>query len=215
MSNYLLQGKSFNTIKTYHGNFRKWKIFAEKQGFQCLPAQPVHIALYITHLLDTGSLSHVVNHVIYSIKWAHELHSFADPTNNSYIKCLQESSKRIATPTVSRKDPVSAEMLIRLCDLYVSSNDVMIVRDLAMILNKKLSYTAARENIISRLKEVSSGLNLGLHSLRAGGATAAVASNVNERCIKRHGRWKCESSKDMYIVDEFENRIAVSKKLGL
>lgn len=34
--------------------------------------------------------------------------------------------------------------------------------------NKKISYTTARENIISRLKEVSSCLNLGLHSLRLG-----------------------------------------------
>lgn len=83
--------------------------------------------------------------------------------------------------------------------------------------NKKISYTIARENIISRLKEVSSGLNLGLHSLRSGGATDAFGSNINvyERCIKRHGRWKCDSSKDMYVVDQLENRLAVSRKLGL
>ena len=56
--------------------------------------------------------------------------------------------------------------------------------------NKKLSYTAARESIVSRLKSVSQNLNLGLHSMRSGGATAAANTDVNERCWKRHGRWK-------------------------
>jgi hypothetical protein len=52
------------------------------------------------------------------------------------------------------------------------------------------SYTRARVCIISRLKEVIFSSNIGLHSLRAGGATVAANSNVNERCSKRHGRWK-------------------------
>lgn len=93
----------------------------------------VHVALYITQLLDQGSSSHVVNHAIYSLKWAHELHGFADPTSNSYVKCLQEAAKRITTPKVTRKDPVSSDILIRLCNLYIESTDVLIVRDSAMI----------------------------------------------------------------------------------
>lgn len=76
-----------------------------------------------------------------------------------------------------------------------------------------ISYTAARKNIISRLKEVSSGLNLSLHTLRQCGATGAVSLSVNERCIKRHGRLKCNSSKEVYVVDQLENRQAVSKEL--
>ena len=51
--------------------------------------------------------------------------------------------------------------------------------------------------------------------MRAGGASAAVAGDVNERCLKRHGRWKCDSSKDMYVVDGIDSRLAVSKNLGL
>ena len=40
--------------------------------------------------------------------------------------------------------------------------------------NKKLSYTASRENVVKRLKSVSPNLNLGLHSLRS--AAAAIVS---------------------------------------
>jgi hypothetical protein len=39
--------------------------------------------------------------------------------------------------------------------------------------HRKISYTATRENILKRLRSVEQNLNLGLHSLRSGGASAA------------------------------------------
>ena len=33
--------------------------------------------------------------------------------------------------------------------------------------------------------------------------------------FKRHGRWKSETAKDGYIKDALENRLSVSKSLGL
>ena len=305
---YIVQAKSDNTVSCYFNYFRRWKQFAERIGYRDLPAEPIHVALYITHLLDSGSSSHVVNHSIYSIKWMHTVNNFPDPTENGYVKSLQEAAKRIATPRVHRKDPVTTEMLIELCDLHANCNDLLVIRDLTMALisfsgflrfdelsnlkcndivihedyisifihksktdryrqgneivmakgsssacpmlmllkyismagislnssqflfkpvyrskgiakliykDKKLSYTAAKESVLSRLRSVRPDSNLGLHSLRSGGATAAVAGDVSERCIKRHGRWKCDSSKDMYIVDQLDSRLSVSKQLGL
>jgi len=51
--------------------------------------------------------------------------------------------------------------------------------------------------------------------MRSGGATAVANTNINERCWKRHGRWKSDTSKDGYIVDSVANRLEVTKKLGL
>ena len=79
--------------------------------------------------------------------------------------------------------------------------------------NRKISYTTARENILKKLKSVVPNLNLGLHSLRSGGVSAAASSDVNERCIKRHGRWKSDLSKYDYIADTFEKRLSVSQVL--
>ena len=75
--------------------------------------------------------------------------------------------------------------------------------------DKPLSYSKARECLISRLKEVAGDLNVGLLSLRAGGA------GVNDRFWKRHGRWKSETSKDGFAADSLERRLEVSKKMGL
>ena len=54
-----------------------------------------------------------------------------------------------------------------------------------------------------------------LHSLRAGGATAAAAAGVPDRVFKKHGRWKSETAKDGYIEDSFHKRLSVTQNLGL
>ena len=57
--------------------------------------------------------------------------------------------------------------------------------------------------------------SFGLHSLRAGGATAAANAKVPDRLFKRHGRWRSENAKDGYVKDNMEARLEVSRKLGL
>ena len=54
-----------------------------------------------------------------------------------------------------------------------------------------------------------------LHSLRAGGATAAAGAGVPDRVFKRHGRWKSDNAKDGYVEDSLEKRLSVSQNLGL
>ena len=308
MTEFLLRSKSDNTVKAYFGAFKRWENFIKDKSLCALPAEPIHVALYITHLLNSGATYHSVNSAVYGIKWAHEINNYTDPTNNTFVTSLQNSARRHACPTKQRKDPVTTDMLIELCNKHKDSSDLLVVRDLTMILlsfagflrfdevsslicknvklfddyillyieksktdqyrngnevliskgdtsacpldmfrrymllsgivlksdfylfrpifrskstckliykNKKLSYTAAMESILSRLKSVSKDLNLGLHSMRAGGATVIANSDVNERCWKRHGRWKSDSSKDGYVVDSVQKRLEVSKHLGL
>lgn len=65
------------------------------------------------------------------------------------------------------------------------------------------------------LKTVAPNLNIGIHTLRSGGASVAANSDVNDKCLQRHGRWKSVSSKNIYIKDSVVKRLQVSKKLGL
>ena len=83
--------------------------------------------------------------------------------------------------------------------------------------NKKLSYTRFRDCFLKRLSKVpkAAGGNFSLHSFRAGGATAAARNSVNDRCWKRHGRWRSDSSKNRYAEDSVEHRLLVSQNLGL
>ena len=82
--------------------------------------------------------------------------------------------------------------------------------------NKPLSYTRARECIVSKLQLVAPGLKLGTHSLRASGATSAAnTGDISDRCLKKHGRWKTDTAKDGYIVDSLEKRLSISRSLQL
>lgn len=82
--------------------------------------------------------------------------------------------------------------------------------------NKSLSYTCIREIILDWLKEVGEDpFKFGVHSLRAGGATAAANLDIPDRLFKAHGRWRSETAKDGCIQDTFEKVLSVSKHLGL
>ena len=79
-----------------------------------------------------------------------------------------------------------------------------------------ISYSRVRELLLDKLKAV--GLDpkqFGLHSLRSGGASAAANAGVPDRWFKRHGRWLSENAKDGYIKDKLEDRLSVSRNLGL
>ena len=82
--------------------------------------------------------------------------------------------------------------------------------------NKGMSYTCTREVILHAFGSI--GLNVadfGTHSLRKGGATAASCHMVNNRLIKKHGRWSSEKSKDLYISESLEEKLSVTKNLCL
>ena len=79
-----------------------------------------------------------------------------------------------------------------------------------------LSYTRVRELGLEKLQEL--GLDpkqFGLHSLRSGGASAAANTGIPDRWFKRHGRWLSENAKDSYVKDKLEDRLRVTRSLGL
>lgn len=82
--------------------------------------------------------------------------------------------------------------------------------------NKPLAYNRLRESFVNSYSSVVSDISkFGLHSFRAGGASAAAACGVSDRLFKRHGRWRSETAKDGYVKDSTQERLSVSTKLGL
>ena len=58
--------------------------------------------------------------------------------------------------------------------------------------------TRMREVFLAKLDQLGYDRSqFGLHSLRAGGATAAVSAGVSDRLFKRHGRWKSETAQEL------------------
>ena len=74
-----------------------------------------------------------------------------------------------------------------------------------------VSYTTMRELFKKKVKELGYPAEaFGLHSLQAGGASAAANTGVSDCLFKRYGRWKSDNAKDGYIEDSLDNRLSVT-----
>ena len=79
-----------------------------------------------------------------------------------------------------------------------------------------ISDTTAREQFAEFIKPLTRDTwKFTPHSLRSGGASQAGASGVESRLISKHGRWKSDRARNGYIEDTIENRLSVSRALGL
>ncbi|XP_053405553.1 uncharacterized protein LOC128558980 [Mercenaria mercenaria] len=97
---------------------------------------------------------------------------------------------------------------------YIKKTDKYVLADTST----PLSYSRAREIFLSALENIGEGKSsFGLHSLRSGGASAVANSGdvVDVRLLNKHGRWKSSSSSGGYIHYNIQNRLQVSKHLGI
>lgn len=79
-----------------------------------------------------------------------------------------------------------------------------------------LGYARMRELLLAKLDQLGyDKQQFSLHSLRAGGASAAANAGIPDRLFKRHGRWKSETAKDGYIKDSTSALLSVSSSLKL
>ena len=79
-----------------------------------------------------------------------------------------------------------------------------------------ITYSRMRELLKKKLEELGfPSTDFSLHSLRAGGATAAAAADVPDRVFKKHNRWRSETAKDGYVEDSFCKWLSVTQNLGL
>ena len=94
--------------------------------------------------------------------------------------------------TLSGDNISSTQFVYR--SVYKSKARGYLLRD-----GSKQSYSRARELFIQKFRAIGLDTSLyGLHSLRIGGASAAANSDIPDRVIKKHGRWKSDKAKDTY-----------------
>ena len=79
-----------------------------------------------------------------------------------------------------------------------------------------MSYSRRRKIVLQAFAELGYPKNLfGLHSFRAGGASAAANAGLSDRLCKRHGRWKTDQAKDGYIKNKLDYLLSVSRSLHI
>ena len=110
----VLQARAPATTTMYYRAFKKLKDFAfsnlKKTSF--LPISPIHVALYLQHVLKSTRSCSSVDTAFYAIKWAHEMAGTVSPTDNQLVSRVREAAKRIlGAARPSRKEPITIEVL--------------------------------------------------------------------------------------------------------
>ena len=121
ISSYLLYSRANKTNEKCKATFKKFQQFCAPKGYQSLPADPIYVTIFISSLLDRDCSFSMISSVYYAIKWVHGINDFVDPTENGFVKNMLEAAKRLNSHPVKRKDVVTSDMLVSLCDQYTDS----------------------------------------------------------------------------------------------
>ncbi|CAH3189860.1 unnamed protein product [Porites lobata] len=110
----ILSARAPATVSMYDRAFRRWKEFAlSKHELSYLPANLMHVAVYLQYVLESTRSSSSVDTAFYSIKWAHESAGLVSPTDNPLVnQGVRKAAKRIlGAKRCHRKEPLSIEII--------------------------------------------------------------------------------------------------------
>ena len=82
--------------------------------------------------------------------------------------------------------------------------------------SRPLSRTRTRESVLNAIKPFVPDIkSYSLHSLRSGGASAASNAHVPPLLISRHGRWRSEKARNVYLQADTSSKLLASRSLGI
>lgn len=115
----VLQSKAENTRKKYERVFQVWERWANKYSLSPLPASETDISVYLVSIIQKCNSYASADEVFYAIKWAHELAGFdKNPCDSFFVTSVREVAHRILGHSVTKKEPITPEMLKLLVSRY-------------------------------------------------------------------------------------------------
>ena len=137
----------------------------------------------------------------------------------SKIEHLRQSDEVVIVRTYSATCPVAMLESSMITTCMVWDGQCFLFRPIEKLKKEAvresgcISYTCLRD-LFKQFKDIGYQPDeFGLHSLRAGGASAAATARVSDSLFKGHGYWRSENVKDGHV--EEKKKLQVSKKLGL
>lgn len=109
----ILSAKAQSTQLSYIRSYDRWKLFCSTYPEICpLPADPIYVALYLQHIINTTHSVSSVNSAFYAIRWAHATAGLSSPTDHSIVTMVKEAASRIlGCLKKNRKEPISVDIL--------------------------------------------------------------------------------------------------------
>ena len=99
------------TSSTTSGAYRSWKEWASAHNLAVFLVNEGHAVLYQQHLAETKCSKSAVEKMAYGIAWAHLMARVPSPTDSPIVRATLEGLKRKLAKPVSKKSPLTAQML--------------------------------------------------------------------------------------------------------
>ncbi|XP_060558663.1 uncharacterized protein LOC132718966 [Ruditapes philippinarum] len=136
LPNVVLKSRAVNTSKKYQRSFNAWCQWASNYKLNSLPAFDTDFSLYLISIIQKCNSASSVDDAFYGVKWAHDLAGCSiNPCHSNLTKSVREAAHRILGHAVSKKEPITPEMLHKLVSMYSNdANDLYRLRSITMCL---------------------------------------------------------------------------------
>jgi len=89
------------------------------------PANPFHVAIYLSSLVQTSRTVSPVTTAFYSLPWAHTVIGKTSPTDSLIVKNVFECAKRRLVTPIEKKETSTPDMLLKLYNSVFKENNLM------------------------------------------------------------------------------------------
>ena len=123
----LSESRASSTVKSYFKSFQKWNDWLKQNNLQ--PDQgssvkPLTVGIYLAGLIQKGVSVNVLTSAFYGIRWAHSVIGVTSPTESKLVKNVLEAGKRKLSVPKTKKEPISAELLLKMYDKFFQYENV-------------------------------------------------------------------------------------------
>lgn len=144
-----------NTSKKYDSYFLKFVNWCKKYGFSYLPAKESILCLFFSDLIKQKTGKSTLESYFYSIKWNHDFASISpNPCDSRIVKMTFEGGRRLVAKPVSKKEPITSDIIGKIVDFYEKENNLKGLRVCTMCILGFSGFLRFNEIASLRMKDV-------------------------------------------------------------
>ena len=111
------------TNEKYERAWKKWSEWvSSKNEIDVIPADPLFVAIYLNHHLQTMKTVGSVRSAMHGIAWAHHMAGFPSPTEDPFVKMTARGCERLLSRPTVKSEPLTSPVIRRLVDEYKNRN---------------------------------------------------------------------------------------------
>jgi integrase len=149
----ILKSKSPSTIRSYLAKVNKWVNWSSGRKIVSIPADPLHVAVYLSELTLVSRASTVLQ-AFSAIVWLHQISGLQDLRQHPLCAAVVSSALRNNVP-FNRKEPFTTDQITQLIETLKKDNTLSSKRLSAIILLGFSGFLRISETLNLRMSDFS------------------------------------------------------------